>query len=129
MTKRRRPPPVLKIVDLTRCPALSVQLTAYGFAEIAKQITAERKAWRKALGVPQGFEIPEKPLPKTEEECLAELEAVMRKESEVLKTVFSGMPPGPEYESAGLHMVVLRDRRWELECALKELGSRTRKPK
>src|SRR5262249_6235876 len=96
---------------------------AQGAARLSRQFAGERKAWRYALGVPQGFEILETPLPETKEECLAELAAVMRKERLVLKAAFSGMRPGPEYESIGLHMVVLRDRRWRLEAALKELGS------
>src|SRR5262245_22520730 len=123
MAKRRRPRIVFHEIDWSQC---DVQLSAEGFAEIAKRITAERKAWRKALGVPQGFLIPEKPLPETEEECSAELAVVKMKQMEAYRACL-GMPPGPEYESRALHMVLLRDRRVKLQCALKELGSRIRK--
>ena len=70
--------------------------------------------------MPQGFQIPEKPLPKTEEECLAELAAVRKKEMEAYRACTSGMPPGPELESKGLHMVMLRERRVRLQCALRD---------
>jgi hypothetical protein len=54
-----------------------VSLTAEAMIVIGEQIEAARKEWRCALGIPQGLEIPDKPLPATEEERLAELAEVV----------------------------------------------------
>jgi hypothetical protein len=52
--------------------------------EIARKLNAEERARRLALGVPQGFEIPEKPLPTTLEALEAELVEVDRIATESL---------------------------------------------
>ena len=77
--------------------------------ELARRVMAARGEWRSALGVPQGFEIPEKPLPATEEERLAELAEVRAKLDQVTAARLAS-PPGPECESLGHHLLALRHR-------------------
>jgi hypothetical protein len=77
--------------------------------KISRQIIAERKAWRSALGVPQGFQIPEKPLPATEAERLAEIAKVTEELDRVTMACIAS-PPGPECESLAHHMLWLRSR-------------------
>jgi hypothetical protein len=96
-----------------------VSLNAYGFQKIAEKIEAERAAWRKALGVPQGLEIPDDPIPPTAEACRAEIERVRKLEIAALDLRYA-LPPGQEYESAGAAMVYWRGRRWSLECAIRD---------
>lgn len=101
MTKKER-----ETIDLRNA---NVSLSREGFIEIGNQIDAERKEWRSALGVPQGLRIPEKPFPATEEERLAEL-AILRQKLDQVFAARLAAPPGPEFESLGHEMVMLRDR-------------------
>jgi len=96
-----------------------VRLTGGAMVEICNKIAAERAAWRKALGMPQGFDIPKKPVPATAEECPAEIVIVKRLEVEAYHLSIS-LPPGQERESAGNAMVFYRDRRWILMCAIRD---------
>jgi hypothetical protein len=96
-----------------------VQLTGKAAAEICARIAAKRAAWRQALGVPQGFPIPDKPIPTT----MAEIEAELARVTELENAAFRAslrLPPGPEHESQALAMVAYRDRRVMLICALRE---------
>ena len=77
-----------------------VSLNGYGFMKIAEKIQAERAAWRNALGVPRGFQIPDHPLPATAGECRSEIERVRKLEVAALE-LRCVLPPGQEYETAG----------------------------
>src|SRR5262245_3875074 len=96
-----------------RVEVLHRSLTSDALNEIARQLDEEERAWRKAIGSPGGFEIPEKPLPATEEECLAELALVTRLGLEALEVRMRlADVPGPEYESAGYALLAYQSRRW-----------------
>ena len=69
-----------------------VRLTGEAMVEICKKITAERTVWRKALGVPQRFGIPDDPLPATVEECRADMATVEKLGDEAFKLRCS-LPP------------------------------------
>ena len=88
--------------------------------QIARRIVAERDAWRQALGFPQGFEVPPKPLPSTIEELEAELAEVMAKAEEVTAACFREAPPSQERESLARHMLALEYRNWQLRTLKKE---------
>ena len=96
-----------------------VRLTGAAMVEICNNIAAERIAWRKAIGVPQGFDIPKKPFPPTAKECRAEIAELEKLEGDAYRLSCS-LPPGPERESAGNAMVFYRDRRWILMCAVRD---------
>ena len=98
--------------------AAYISLNSIGAARIAKRLLAERMAWRLALGVPQGFKIPEKPMPATLEDLEAELAEVSAELAKVTGARFAA-PLGQEAEALGFNMVALRDRRWKL-LALKK---------
>ena len=111
-------------IDLSQMPA---QLAGKALIEACRRITAERAARRTALGVPQGFTIPDDPIPATAEECRAEMAIVERLEIDAYHLSIS-LPPGQERESAGAAMVHHRDRRWRLMCAIRD-GDVVKKPR
>jgi hypothetical protein len=86
--------------------------TAQYMSEIGKRIVAERDARREALGVPQGFKIPPKPLPSTLEELEAELAEVTAELEKVTAACFRDSSPSQERESLGRHMLSLQYRLW-----------------
>jgi hypothetical protein len=96
-----------------------VTLTLEAMDRIGRTFLAEEAAWRGRLGVPRGFEIPPKPLPKTWEDLEQELEAVTRLELEGYEVVMSA-PHGPVHEGFAFQMVKSRDRRWTLEALQKQ---------
>ena len=87
-----------------------------------KRILAERDARRQALGVPQRFKIPPKPLPSTFEELEAELAEVTAKLEEVTAACFRDPPASQERESLGRHMLSLQYRLRKLLELKKEWG-------
>lgn len=95
------------------------QLTGEAMIEIANKVVAERAARRKALGVPEGLEIPPKPIPATKAECIAEIAALIERQQKAYEASIS-LPPGPERESAGAAMVCNRDRRVRIACAIRD---------
>jgi hypothetical protein len=98
---------------------LYVSLTGEAMIAAAERIVAEEAAQRRALGVPDGFEIPPKPIPATNAECLAEIDELTELQREAYQIHIS-LPPGPECESAGAAMVFYRDRRVWLACAIRD---------
>ena len=84
-----------------------------------KRIEAKRAAWRAALGVPQGFLIPEPPLPATDAERRAELVIVTEREHQAYRSRMR-LPPGPESESSGEAMIAYQFLRWRLMAALRD---------
>jgi hypothetical protein len=98
---------------------LHVRLTGAAMVEICNRISARDAALRAALGVPEGLEIPPKPIPPTKEDCLAEIAELTELQREAYQTRMS-LPPGPECESAGFAMVYYRDRRIWLACAIRD---------
>lgn len=95
-----------------------VQLTAEGAERISKRIEAKEAAWRTALGVPQGFLIPEPPLPATDAERRVKLAIVTELEHQAYLARLR-LPPGPESESSCEAMVAYRNLRWRLMVALR----------
>jgi hypothetical protein len=93
--------------------------------EIANRILAERAAWKSALGVPQGFEIPRKPMPTTWEELGVELAEVTAKLEEVTAACLGDPPASQERESLTRHMLTLQERLWELLTLKKEWSDQT----
>lgn len=98
---------------------LYVSLTGEAMIAAADRILAEDAAQRRALGVPDGLEIPAKPIPPTKAECLAELAELTELQREAYEARMS-LPPGPECESAGEAMVYYRDRRVRIACAIRD---------
>jgi hypothetical protein len=90
--------------------------------EIGKRIVAERAAWKSALGLPQGFKIPKKPMPTTWEELGAELAEVADKLEEVSAACLDDPAASQERESLARHMRTLQYRMWEL-LTLKKVWS------
>jgi hypothetical protein len=124
MPKRRPKALPSSLGDEASVPVLDwdkahVSLNGYGFMKIAEKIEAERAAWRNALGVPRGVQIPDDPLPATAEECRAEIERVRKLEVAALELRYV-LPPGQEYESAGAALVYWRGIRIRLECAIRD---------
>jgi hypothetical protein len=91
-------------------------------SEIDKRIVAERAAWKSALGLPQGFKIPKRPMPTTWEELGVELAEVTAKLEEVTAACLGDPPPSQERESLTRHMLTLQNRMWEL-LTLKKVWS------
>lgn len=94
---------------------LHVTPTAEAMERIGRVIEREREQQRQALSLPRGVDVPEAPMPATEEERLAEL-AQVREELErvTARALDPSLPDGPERESNGRKMVVLRARFWKL---------------
>jgi hypothetical protein len=93
------------------------QFTVEAMIAISERILANKRAWRTAVGVPQGFLIPEKPLPATEEAMRAEV-AEISAEIEALTEARERAPLGQEAESLGFHLSKLHQQRWRLWGAL-----------
>jgi hypothetical protein len=102
-----------------------VQLTGKAAVEISRRIAAKRTAWRQALGVPQGFAIPDKPIPATRAEIEAELAIVTNLALAAMRAK-ERLPPGPEHEAQALAMVKHRDRRVQLILELREASMNRR---
>ncbi len=96
-----------------------VQLTGEAMTELANKILAEEAAQRRALGVPDGLEIPPKPMPATKAECLAEIAELTELQRAAYEASLS-LPPSPEHEFAAAAMVAYRDRRIRLGCAIRD---------
>lgn len=100
----------------------SMELGPEASNAISRIIDRKRTKWKDQLSIPGGFAVPAKPIPETEAEIIAELDAVTKELESVLGLLFGGSPPtGQDYESQSRKMVVLRDRRTHLRFALDDV--------
>jgi hypothetical protein len=95
---------------------LMPQFTPEAMIRRAREIEAKERAWRAALGVPEGFLVPDKPA--AEEGLRAEV-AEISAEIEAITEARDRAPLGQVAESLDFHLTKLHQRRWRLWTALK----------
>ena len=103
-------------IDVSQC---HFSPSGHGFIAIAREIEAKEAIWRTELGVPRGFEIPEKPIPASRAEREAEHAIARELETSAFQASLA-LPPGPERQSQVVAMLALRDRRTRLMVALRD---------
>lgn len=97
------------------------QLTGDGWAALSRVSEREKAGWRAKLGVPDGIEIPERPIPEDDEELLDEFTLYGEEMQSLFDMRMSPECPGGQ-EGAALdsRCIYVMNRRFKLQCELRD---------
>jgi hypothetical protein len=97
------------------------QLTGEAWASISRVIARTEADWRARLGIPDGIDIPEKPMPDNNDQLLDEyIEARLLQEELYAFRMSRDCPDGPEGQSFDHWYSYEMNRRLRLQCEIRD---------